>query len=251
MSRRLTLADEALLPWQVPDLDGAARSLETGVRPPPPKPRPIIAREAERPAPRPDTQIETQRSKGYEEGSARGHAEGREKGYAAGLEEGRAAVAEALAAQGRRLEAAIGKLAEPIRALERPVEEAVVALGLEVARRVIGSEVSRSRDYLLRLVREAVAKVPIEMGAPTILLNPADVALVRAVAPDIESGDISLVADDSVDAGGCLVVANASGAPIKDKRWYPRSGEGASQVDLTLASRWRSVMLALFDNEGE
>jgi hypothetical protein len=59
-----------------------------------------------------------------------------------------------------------------------------------------------------------------------------------------------LVADEAVEAGGCLVVADGEGAPVEDRRWYPRSGEGVSQVDLTLASRWRSVILTLFDVEG-
>jgi hypothetical protein len=32
-------------------------------------------------------------------------------------------------------------------------------------------------------------------------------------------------------------------------RWQSRANESRSQVDLTLASRWRSVMLTLFEGE--
>jgi flagellar assembly protein FliH len=116
---------------------------------------------------------------------------------------------------------------------------------------VIGAEVSRSHAYLVRLIREAVARVPIEMGAPKILLNPADLDLVRGLAPDIDSSRSALVADESVEPGGCLVIADGDEAPVVDRRWHPRAGEGMSQVDLTLASRWRSVILSLFDGESE
>jgi hypothetical protein len=124
-----------------------------------------------------------------------------------------------------------------------------VALALEVARHVIGSEVSQSRDYLVRLIREAIAKVPIEMGAPSVLLNPTDLGVIGALAPEIEDAGIALVSDESIEPGGCVVIANGDDLPVKDRRWHPRAGEGVSQVNLTLASRWRSVMLTLFDGE--
>jgi flagellar assembly protein FliH len=188
--------------------------------------------------------------RGHAEGVARGLAEGREQGYAEGLAAAKAAE-EKLAAQADRLTAIADRLAAPIPALERAVEESVAALALEVARCVVGGEVARSRDYLVRLIREAIAKVPIEMGALQLVLNPADVELIRELAPDVESGGAVLVGDAAVEAGGCLVVADGGGKPVKDRRWRPRAGEGISQVDLTLAARWRGVMLALFDGEEE
>jgi len=87
------------------------------------------------------------------------------------------------------------------------------------------------------------------MGALKVVLNPADLELVRALAPEIENDSAALVSDDAVEPGDCLVVADGQGAPIKDMRWRPRAGEGMSQVDLSLATRWRAVMLALFEGE--
>ena len=193
--------------------------------------------------------VQEEIAKGYSEGWQRGLAEGREKGYAEGLDEGTKAAEQALASQAERLGAIIARLGAPLPALERPVEEAIAALALEVARCVIGSETSRSREYLVRLIREAVAKVPIEMGALKVVLNPVDLELVRALAPEIENDSAALVGDDAVEPGDCLVVADGQGAPIKDMRWRPRAGEGMSQVDLSLATRWRAVMLALFEGE--
>ena len=151
-----------------------------------------------------------------------------------------------------RLAAIVGRLGVPLRALEQPVEEAVAALALEVARCVIGDEVKRSREFLVRLVREAIAKVPLEMGAPRVLLNPADLDLVRRLVPEIDGGNAALVGDE-IDRGRgrCLVVADGEDRQVKDRRWNPRTADGVSQVNLTLSSRWRAVMLALFDGEDE
>jgi flagellar assembly protein FliH len=193
--------------------------------------------------------VQEQIANGYNEGFERGLVEGREKGYEAGFAAGSKAAEESLAAQAQRLEAMVTRLGSPIPALEGPVEDAVAALALEVARCVIGNETSFSREYLVRLIRQAIAKVPIEMGALKVLLNPEDLELVRALAPEIENGIASLVADATVEAGDCLVVADGPGTPIKDMRWRPRAVEGISQVDLSLAARWRSVMLALFEGE--
>ena len=193
--------------------------------------------------------IQEEIAKGYAEGWQRGLAEGRDKGYAQGFDEGMRAAEGAAAAQARQLAGIIDRLSAPLPVLDGRVEEAVAALALEVARCVIGSETSRSREYLVRLIREAVARVPIEMGALKVVLNPADLELVRALAPDLEGGSALLVSDDAVASGDCLVVADGQGAPIKDMRWRPRTGEGMSQVDLSLATRWRAVMRALFEGE--
>ena len=131
------------------------------------------------------------------------------------------------------------------------MEEAVAALALEVARCVIGDEVHRSHDFLVRLVREAIAKVPLEMGAPRVLLNPADLDMVRRLVPEIDDGHAVLVGDETIETGGALVVADGEERQMKDRRWNPRTADGVSQVNLTLPSRWRAVMLTLFDGEEE
>jgi flagellar assembly protein FliH len=190
-------------------------------------------------------------ARGYADGLQRGYAEGHEKGYAAGFAEATTAAEERIGDVARRLSAILARLGEPIPALDRRVEEAVVGLALEVARCVIGGEVSRSHEYLVRLIREAIAKVPIEMGLPRVVVNPVDLEMIRALAPEVEGASASLVADDAIEPGGCLVVADGDEQPIRDRRWKPRLGDGVSQVNLTLSSRWRAVMLALFDGEDE
>ena len=260
MGSRLISSASTIHPWPFPALDGNAT--------PAPRPKDAVngvAYHAPEAAPEPqpvapetppfDPQAaaalaEEQAAEGYAEGLRRGFAEGQEQGYAAGLAEAKAAE-QRFAEQAQRLIAIIDRLGAPIAALQRPVEEAVAALALEVARGVIGSEVSRSHEYLVRLISEAVSKVPIHMGAPKILLNPTDLDMVRALAPEIGKGGAALVADEGIEAGGCIVVADGDDEPIEDRRWHARTGEGVSQVDLTLSSRWRSVIFALFEGDGD
>ena len=242
MNASVKLANSAVRRWQFPLLDGGAGpgdQLGTS-RPAPQPPAPDLEALARAAAERAEA--------AHAEAAERGFAEGRERGYAAGLEAVKP-IEQRLLAQVERLSSILGRFDAPIAVLQRPVEEAVAALALEIARCVIGAEVSRSHAYLVRLIREAIARVPLEMGAPKVLLNPADLDLVRELAPGIETSRAALVADESVEPGGCLVVADGDDTPIVDRRWHPRAGEGMSQVDLTLASRWRGVILSLFDGE--
>lgn len=193
--------------------------------------------------------VEEQIANGYAEGWERGLLEGRERGYAEGVSAGADAAEAALEDAAQQLRAIIAQLGSPVSALDAAVEEAVAALALEVARCVIGSETSRSRDYLVHLIREAVAKVPIETGAIKVVLNPADLEIIRRLAPQIEEDGAVLVSDDQIEPGDCRVVADSQNTPIKDMRWRPRPGESVSRVELCLASRWRAVMLALFEGE--
>src|ERR1700722_13502334 len=134
MTRRLNLATQAMLPWEIPELDAALAGDSAAASTAEKKIRPVTAKALE--AAR--LEIEEQRRKGHAEGLEHGMAEGQKKGYAAGVEQGQRVTQQRLAEQMRRLDAASKNPGEPIRALDRPVEDAVIALGLEVARRVIG-----------------------------------------------------------------------------------------------------------------
>jgi flagellar assembly protein FliH len=261
MSTRLKLAGASILPYEFPSLRQdfpAAEEAEDLALPALPSdeddPEPDYAEEIEASADEATEAMEAATAafeSAREEGLRLGLTEGRAEGYAAGFAEGAAAGEAKIAQQVKRLSAIIGKLGAPLAVLEQPVEAAVVALALEVARCVIGDGVKRPRDFLVRLVREAIAKVPLEMGAPRVLLNPDDLDLIRNLVPEIEAGSAVLVADDTIEPGGALVVADGEERQVKDRRWNPRIADGASQVNLTLSSRWRAVMLALFDDEEE
>jgi flagellar assembly protein FliH len=221
---------------------------------PPPIPAPVLvddfAARAEA-AEQATRALEVELVRAREEGLQRGLEEGREQGYAAGFAEGAKAGEAKMMEAVKRMAAIIGKLGMPVAALEQPVEEAIIALALEVARCVIGDSVKHSHEFLVRLVREAIAKVPLEMGAPRVLLNPVDLDLIERLVPEVDDGHAALVGDETIEPGGALIVADGEERQIKDRRWNPRTADGVSEVNLTLSSRWRAVMLTLFDGEDD
>jgi len=257
MSARLNLAGSTVHPYQFPALgegDAATRAPAPAATPSSlPHDDALAEAEAamEEGAAEIAAKAAAELAAALEEGLRQGLAEGRERGYAAGFDEAVKAGEAKIADQARRLAAIVEKFGAPLTTLDPPVEEAVAALALEVARCVIGQEVQRSRGFLVKLVREAIAKVPLDMAAPRVLLNPVDLDLVRKLVPEVEAGNVVLVGDDAIELGGALVVADGDDRQIKDRRWNPRNAEGASQVNLTLSSRWRAVMLTLFDGEDD
>jgi flagellar assembly protein FliH len=256
MNARLNLTGATVLPFQFPAL-GDETLVADSAQPsssPAPSDGGVVdeaAAASEAAAVETAARVASELATARDEGLRQGLTEGREKGYDDGFAEGvRAGEAKMMEAV-KRMAAIVGTLGAPLPALEQRVEEAVAALALEVARWVIGDEVGRSREFLVKLVRDAVAKVPIDMGAPRVLLNPADLELVRSLAPEIDAGGVMLVGDDTIEIGGALVVADGDERQIKDRRWNPRAVDGVSQVNLTLSSRWRAAMLTLFDGEDE
>jgi flagellar assembly protein FliH len=257
MSARLNLTGASVLPFRFPALgeEIPVADIAAPASPPLAPPDGGVVDEAadmiEAAAVETAARIASELTMARDEGMQQGLTEGREKGYEAGFAEGVKAGEAKMMEAVKRMAAIVGSLGAPLPALEQRVEEAVAALALEVARCVIGDEVGRSREFLVTLVRDAVAKVPIDMGAPRVLLNPADLDLVRSLAPEIDAGGALLVGDDAIEIGGALVVADGDEPQLKDRRWNPRATDGVSQVNLTLSSRWRAAMLTLFDGEDE
>lgn len=248
MSTRLNLTGVSVRPFQFPSLnDDDPLPAPIAVTAPPADDSALRAEAVEQAA----RALEAELARAREEGQQRGLEEGREHGYEAGFAEGAKAGEAKMMEAVRRMAEIIGKLGMPVAALEQPVEEAIVALSLEIARCVIGDSVKHSHDFLVRLVREAIAKVPLEMGAPRVLLNPVDLDLIQRLVPEVDDGHAVLVGDETIEPGGALIVADGEERQIKDRRWNPRTADGVSEVNLTLSSRWRAVMLTLFDGEDD
>jgi flagellar assembly protein FliH len=252
MIHRMDRFGMALRRWHFPELDpqeAAEAAMPLGEEAAPPA-EPEVAGNGAAADPEQDREWRAaELRRGYAEGIERGLAEGRENGYAAGVAAGEEAARQSLAGEARRIAGVAERLAAPIAAVERIVEDALVGLALELARCVVGSEIARSPASLVHLIREALAQAPVRLSGLRIVLNAADLDLVRALAPDVESGGAALVGDPEMEPGGCLIAVEEGDGPVKDRRWRPRAGEASPHIDLSLAARWRTAMLALFDGE--
>ena len=159
------------------------------------------------------------RRAGFEEGRAAGHAEGLEAGRAEGYAEGRAQ-AEAEAA---RLAGLADSLDEALRELDGEIAEQLMALAIEMARRMVRLTLAEHPEAILETVRSALLQLP--QGHAHIQLHPDDLALVREhLGEQLAHAGHRLQEDARLARGECRI-----------------DGQGA-QVDATLETRWRRVL---------
>jgi len=113
-------------------------------------------------------------------------------------------------------------------------EHDVVKLALEIAKKIVHREVRIDREIIQTLVRVALSHVAVK-SAVTVRLHPADHAFMlekRAAAlPSGESErEMVLVADKSIERGGCLIEAECG------------------DVDARIEEEFREVERAFFRN---
>ena len=228
--------------WEPPDFDdegGKKRAaLEEAAQvaapepapPPPPPPEPEPADDLP-----PDFHLPTAeelermhdevRAAGFEEGRRQGHAEGLEAGQREGYAEGKARAE----AEAQRLLGLVTQLDEALTGLDHMVAEELMALAIELARRVVGQSVARHPEGILDTVRAALAQMP--QAQAHIRLHPDDLALVREhAAEQLAHAGHRLQEDPGLTRGDCRVEA--------------QGGQG-TQVDATLETRWRRVLESL------
>jgi flagellar assembly protein FliH len=223
MSRGQTITKERLTAyqrWEMASFDP----------PPPPPPAPVVEPEIV-----PDPSIaerarlaEETRASAYAEGLAAGQAQGYEAGFSAGhldgLNQG-LAEAQLVATQ---FKAVADSFTVALTAADAEVADGIVALAYDVAREVVRQSITLDPTVLLGAVREVLATEPMLAGAPQILVNPADMPVVEAYLKDeLEAGGWVMRADPLVERGGC------------------RARAATGEVDATLATRWKRVLLAL------
>lgn len=151
---------------------------------------------------------------GYKVGHEEGHQAGLQAGQAAGLKE-----AQHLAKIAARLQSGLAEL-------DNQVAEELLALAVELAREVIREEISARPETLLNIVREALSQLPHQHAA--IYLHPEDASLLRSYLGDqLAHAGHRIHEDFKLARGDCLVET------------------GGSQVDATVAMRWRRVLEGL------
>lgn len=142
-----------------------------------------------------------------------------EEGYSAGYAAGRAAAQE----EATRIGDSAIKLERALAGFDQQVGEELVALAMEIARQVVRREVVARPEAILDVVREALLQLPHQHAA--IYLHPEDAALVRiAMGEALTHAGHRIHEDPSLTRGDCLFET------------------GGSQLDATVATRWRRVI---------
>lgn len=132
----------------------------------------------------------------HQEGLERGHAEGYAAGYAAGLQ--------AAQPQAQRLQQLLDHLARPLKDLDAEMERALVAMTIEIARRLAHLEIDLDPTRVLHVVREAVSVLGSNPKDLRVHLHPDDVQLL-AHHFSADHRDWKLVTDRSLERGDCRI----------------------------------------------
>ncbi|MBT2337243.1 flagellar assembly protein FliH [Variovorax paradoxus] len=209
--------------WEMGSLDTDAHALAVpaaGIEAPAaPRPDPAaLAREAELERLRLEARA-TGQAEGRREGWAQGHAEGHAEGLAAGLA--------AASAHAEQLRALAASLPAALQSAESELADAVLALALDAARRVIHRSLRVEPEWVLALVQDLLHAEPALQGEPRLLLHPDDMALVKnSLGGELQAAGWQVRADDTLARGGCRV----------------RCASG--ETDATLETRWKRVASA-------
>jgi len=164
---------------------------------------------------------------------AQAHAEGYAAGHREGLEAGRAQALAEAAPHAARFEQLLTALDEDLQRVDRELAEEVVALGLAVARKLVGAALEARPAIVQECVEEALRHVVQTAGPVNVMVNPADAAIVRShLEVSSRAGAWVLREDASIASGGCRIVT------------------AAGEVDATICSRWERITTALGEPVG-
>ena len=157
------------------------------------------------------------------------HMDAQQEGYRIGFESGQQEGREAGMAEARSEAARLAELADnfqqALAGLDQQVADNVLELALEVARQVVRSTLATQPAVVLPVIREAISALPMHHGNINIHVHPEDAERLQAqLGNQIGQSGWHLIEDADVVPGGCIVRA------------------GTSEVDATLATRWRRVL---------
>ena len=161
---------------------------------------------------------------GHVAGQALGYQAGYEQGYAQGLEQGRVESH----AEATRLTAIADTFNAALAGARGEIADTLVALALDIAQQVVRQHVQHDPAALIAAAREVLAMEPALVGAPSLIVSPADLPVVEAyLLEELQARGWTVRTDPSVERGGCRAHANTG------------------EVDAGIGTRWERVAAAL------
>ena len=154
----------------------------------------------------------------------------REQAYREGIEAARREAGALLQQQRDELRALIASVNELLENVEQRLANEVLSISLELAKLIVRAGVRVKPELVMSVVHDAIASLP-AIGEPvTLLLHPADAALLRELAgsdPALSALPWNITEDAHVERGGCKLETPST------------------EVDGTLETRWRRVIANL------
>lgn len=161
---------------------------------------------------------EIAQQEGYKKGFDTGYKEGLEAGHEASLAEARQVSAQ--------LTQALSRLEAGISELEQVVADDLLALALEIARKVTHQTIAVQPQIILGVIHDALAQLPLQHAI--IHLNPEDVALIDSFnEKSLTQAGHRIQGDAQLLRGDVVIEA------------------GNTHLDARLATRWQHAIAAL------
>lgn len=161
------------------------------------------------------------RDEGYKEGHAAGFAQGQAQAQAAGQKQLKDYIVKQGSEAARKFAELMASASAQLDQAEAMAAQDVLHIAVELARQVLRQEIATRPETLLPVVREALSQLFNDTRAAQIRLNPQDLAhLEDALRAEYSDMKLTLVPDESITRGGCLV--ESAGTVIDgriEQRW--------------------------------
>ena len=152
------------------------------------------------------------------------HQQARDEGYQAGYAEGSRKAAE----EAQRLAGLLDSLTGELQQVDQGIAQDLLSLSLEVARQMLHQTLATRPEVLLEVIRDAISSLPQFNQGAHLVLHPADAELVRAnMGEQLNHSGWKIFEDAQMERGGCRVET------------------AHSQIDATLATRWKHVVASI------
>jgi flagellar assembly protein FliH len=153
-----------------------------------------------------------------------GHEQGHSAGYADGLAIGRAEAAKEL----EHLQSIALEFGHALSAADETIAADVLDLALHLAKNMLRGALEIKPELVIPVVREAIEYLPVLQQPAVLMLNPADMPIVReAIGEELDKGGWRVVQDATIARGGCKV------------------DTATNQIDAQIATRWERMTHAL------
>jgi len=148
----------------------------------------------------------------------------REEGRAAGYQEGLKQAEQ----EAHRLRALLDGVQRDLSRMDETIADQLLALALDVSRRMVGEALKVRPELVLSVVQEAVRCLPDFENPVRLLMHPEDAALVQShLAAQVAANGWLIVPDNGTARGGCKLAT------------------ATTEIDATVSSRWARVLAAL------
>lgn len=211
-------------PWDLPAWNGEGRTVKSALREEQEKARKKAAAQkkagaAVAPPPKPPTaeELKAIADQAQQEGYADGFKEGMEKGLQQGEQTGLKRGEEKAYQETRarydseldRLKSIADRLLAPTCEQDQQLEAVIVDMAVNLARKLIHSELTAQPEKITGVVERALAELPVGAKNIVVQLSPADVALIDEHCP-AEHRSWRVEENSNLEPGGCLLKTTES-----------------------------------------